>query len=108
MAYQKGHKKVGGKKKGTKNKSTLLLGFAKEISVEEKQELFREVYNHALELVRKNNVTIINTLLNKMLPNAEIIKNENNDVEMPKNIDELSDEQAIELYDKLTQNKQPL
>lgn len=108
MAFQKGHKKVGGKKKGSRNKSAVLLEFAKEITQEEKQTLFREVYNHALELVRKNNVTIINTLLNKMLPNAEIIKNENNDVEMPKNIDELSDEQAIELYDKLMQNKQPL
>jgi exoribonuclease R len=105
MAYQIGHKKVGGKKKGSKNKSTLFFGFAKEITLEEKQELFREVYNHAIELVRKNNVTIINTLLNKMLPNAEIVKSENNDIEIPQNIDELSETQANELYDKLTAKK---
>jgi hypothetical protein len=71
MAFQKGHKKVGGKKKGSRNKSTVLLEFAKEITAEEKQILFREVYNQTLELVRAKNVTIINTLINKMFPNLE-------------------------------------
>lgn len=71
MAFQKGHKKVGGKKKGSKNKSALLFEFAKQITEEEKQVLFREVYKQTLELVRAKNVTIINTLINKMFPNLE-------------------------------------
>ena len=71
MAFQKGHKKIGGKKKGSRNKSAVLLEFAKEITQEEKQTLFREVYNQTLELVRAKNVTIINTLINKMFPSLE-------------------------------------
>lgn len=63
--YQKGHKKLGGRVKGTKNKTTLLFQFT---GFTEEDKL--KVYKAALKLVEKGNVTIISKFLDKMFPNA--------------------------------------
>ena len=75
--FQKGNKKTTGRQKGSKNKATLLFQF-KGITENDKKVIFDE----AMKLVKKGNVTIISKFLDKMLPNA-IPKDENNNPIMP-------------------------
>ena len=64
--FVKGKPKTGGKKKGSKNKATLLMQFDG-ITEDDKKEIFVA----AMKLVKKGNVTIIAKLIDKMLPNLQ-------------------------------------
>lgn len=63
--FEKKKPKSGGRKKGAKNKSTILFQF-KGITEEDKQTIFKA----AMKLVEKGNVTIINKFLDKLFYNA--------------------------------------
>jgi hypothetical protein len=62
--FVKGREKTGGKKKGSKNKSTLLFQGLLE---KDKVDLLKV----AIKLAKEGNATIMNKLLDKMLPNIE-------------------------------------
>lgn len=73
--FEKGHKKKGGIKKGTKHKGPIIFNGLTE-------ENKAEVIKQAMILVKKGNVTIINKLLDKLVANA-IPKDENGNAIMP-------------------------
>lgn len=64
--FVKGQPKIGGKKKGSKNKSTLLF---QGILEEHKIELLEK----AIQMAKNGNATIMNKLLDKLLPNLNAI-----------------------------------
>jgi hypothetical protein len=64
--FVKGKQKTGGKKKGSRNKATLLMQFD---GMTESDK--RKVFNAAMKLVKSGNVTIIAKLIDKMLPNLQ-------------------------------------
>ncbi len=66
MAYDKGHAKIGGRQKGSKNKATLLMQFDGMTEADK-----RTVFDAAMKLVKAGNVTIIAKLVDKMLPNLQ-------------------------------------
>lgn len=61
---EKKREKTGGRVKGTKNKSTLLFQ-----GLLEKDKI--ELLKVAIKLAKEGNATIMNKLLDKMLPNLE-------------------------------------
>jgi hypothetical protein len=64
MPFEKGRPKTGGKQKGSKNKSTILFA---EILDKERANLLRV----AIRLAKKGNATIMNKLIDKMIPNLQ-------------------------------------
>lgn len=66
MKFEKGHKKVGGKQKGSKNKSTLIF---EDLLKNSKYELL-EV---AIKMAKEGNAAIMNKLLDKFMPSLNSI-----------------------------------
>ena len=66
MPFDKGHKKVGGKKRGSKNKSTLLF---ENLLLENRTELLSK----AIELAKEGNERILLKLLDKIVPTLNSI-----------------------------------
>jgi len=66
MKFEKGHKKVGGKKKGSKNKSTLIF---EDLLKNSKYELLET----AIKMAKEGNATIMNKLLDKFMPSLNSI-----------------------------------
>jgi hypothetical protein len=75
-SFQKGHKKVGGRKKGTKNKEKVIL----DINWEE--EDIKELKKAIMELIRKRNPTIIGKLIDKAIANKTPEQEELSDNEL--------------------------
>jgi hypothetical protein len=68
--FVKGHKSIGGRKKGSLNKSTVLFS---SILDEEKENLVKV----AIRLAKNGEVSVLNKLLDKVLPTLSHNKNEN-------------------------------
>lgn len=64
--FEKGNKIAKGRPKGAKSKLNKLLAF-NGFTAEDQ----RTIFNEAMKLVKKGNVTIINKFLDKMLPNIQ-------------------------------------
>ena len=75
MKFEKGHKKVGGKKKGSRNKSTLIF---EDLLKNSKYELLET----AIKMAKEGNATIMNKLLDKFMPSLNAI-----DISSPKEKD---------------------
>lgn len=72
--YKKGHVKLGGRKKGSKNKATVL--FSDMLNEQTKGELLQA----AIQMAKEGNATIMNKLLDKFMPSL-------NSIDFPKDED---------------------
>ena len=64
--FEKGRKKTGGKKKGVKNKSTLIF---EDLLKNSKYELLET----AIKMAKEGNASIMNKLLDKFLPSLNAV-----------------------------------
>lgn len=94
MKFQEGHKKLGGRKKGSKNKKTLLLDSFAQTIIEDGMQRFQKQLS---KLKGKQYVNAYLALLEYVKP-----KLQRSSITME--LDRLSDEQVDEIYRKIISN----